>query len=159
MGSGRDPVNVQRETNGMGFFVKSHRKSDEPYTSFLMHRDSTMKSRGIEHPYEQDLESFNSLVVQECKVKDEMEKTKYHSLVPPKKKKELMEKEKELGNKFHSIKKERHHVQKKYRCLKSKFKEGITGIEQPGDINAKDTKKPSKLYQAYNKQLQLNKKL
>ena len=49
----------------MGFFVKNKNVADTPYTSALIHRESTLESKGIEPIYNSNINNFDKLAKNE----------------------------------------------------------------------------------------------
>lgn len=66
--------------------------------------------------------------------------------------------ERDLRNKYKSVKDHRHHLQAKYRNIQSHYPQGITGVEQPGDGIKTSKQQESIIYKGYNNLLASNQK-
>ena len=153
----RDEKAFDREKRSMSFFVKNPRLSEVPKTSNLMYRTDTLKSKGIKHACEADIEQYSEIVKQEKDLHLKLSSAPNPSLVPPSDSQKAHQTERELRMKYNRLKEHRHKLQAKYRNIQSHYPEGITGVEQPGD-SSKASKQESIIYKGYNNLLASNKK-
>lgn len=148
---GRTESAIKRDSENIGFFVKSKARQTSPQTSTVAYRTETLKQKGHTIAYDNDFNSYDDILNQEKQTKQDLDKETAIGLelMSYKVKRQNMEKQRDLNLKMNCTKQRRHQIQHEYRVTKSANPNGVLGLEQP----AAETHSKSHLYGDLNENL------
>lgn len=103
--------------------------------SSLAYRSKTLKSTAVETqmPYEIDFATYSSLKQKQGEICKKLRTYNSSALSNSRDQRSSMDEQSSMQKQLSQLKSKTSHIAKKYRAINNNWKNGITGVEQPGD--------------------------
>lgn len=143
MTQGRNQKKVQQDTTNLAQFFRSRGQqcSFEKNISSLAYRDRTLKTRGQEQPYDLGYQNFSDLVKQKQDIASKLQElqeqstpgTAHRRLKTATQHRHDLMRFQSLQQDYAELSQQTSEIQKQMRTIRSNWRNGIVGVEQPGD--------------------------